>query len=313
MTNISAEEVEAVSRVFEPGAVWSGPDAVVEPLPGGAAHKNYLVRVADRRCVVKIWNAFWESLDVLPPAATILDNTLRASRMGVGATVIAVCKESSGIALEFLHGSQPTLATDPDTLDHLIPALRTLHTSAERFTHDVDPFDHVRTLLATARGQHYVVPIGLPAVERALVEIEEVLDLRPAEFVPCHNDLWDANVIVDDSGYRLIDWDLAGNTDAAYELGFLAAYNGFDRDRTRELTSRYYDSDDPVHLARVRLFRIVAHWSNSALWMMTQGNVRPNDHFDYAAELDRSWTGLLAELLEPDHRDNLAAAARRNS
>lgn len=310
MKNITAEEDAAVRRVFEPGAVWAGPDSAVESLSGGAAHKNYLVRVADRTCVVKLWNGFWESVNLLPPATTILDNTLCASRAGVGAAVIAVCRESSGIALEFLHGVQPSLAADPDTLDHLLPALRKLHTSSERFANDLDPFEHVRTLLATARAQHYVLPVGISAAEKALVEIEEVLELRPAEFVPCHNDLWDANVIHDGSSYRLIDWDLAGNTDPAYELGFLAAYNGFDRGRTRELTVGYYGSDDPVHLARVRLFMIVAHWSNSALWMISQGNAGPNDDFDYAGELERSWTGLLAELLAPDHRDNLMSAAR---
>ena len=191
-----------------------------------------------------------------------------------------------------------------------MPALHKLHTSGERFAQDLDPFVHVRTLLATARERGYVIPIGLPVVETRLAEIEEVLDLRPAEFVPCHNDLWDANVIVDGSGYRLIDWDLAGNTDPAYELGFLAAYNGFDRDRTRQLTSRYYGADDPHHLARVRLFMIVAHWSNSALWMIAQGNAGPNDDFDYEGELVRSWNGVLAELLAPDHRANLALAHR---
>ncbi|MGI5132498.1 phosphotransferase [Pseudonocardia sp. CA-107938] len=308
--SITAEEDAAVRRVFEPGSEWSGPDAVVEVLSGGAAHKNYLVRLAGRKRVVKIWNGYWEAVNVLPPADVILSNTLCASRIGVGAPVAAVCRESSGIALEFLEGTQPSLAGDVDALEHLVSALHALHASGERFARDLNPFVHVRTLLATARQRGYVIPIGLPVIEAQLEEIEEVLDLRPAEFVPCHNDLWDANVIGDGAGYRLIDWDLAANTDPAYELGFLAAYNGFDRARTRQLASLYYGADDPRHLARIRLFMIVAHWSNSALWTVAQGNARPNDDFDYAAELVRSWHGLLAELLAPDHRANLALARR---
>lgn len=312
MSTISSEEDAAVRRIFEPGSQWSGPGAVVETLPGGAAHRNYLVRLPDRTCVVKIWNGFWEAMNVLPPADIILSNTLCASRIGVGATVTAVCRESSGIALEFLHGTRPSLAGDEDALEHLVPALRRLHTSGERFARDLNPFVHVRTLLATARERGFALPLGLPVIEKALDEIETVLDLRSAEFVPCHNDLWDANVILDESGYRLIDWDLAGNTDPAYELGFVAAYNGFDRDRTQTLTTRYYDTDDPHLLARVRLFMIVAHWSNSALWIISQGNAGPNDDFDYTGELAQSWTGVLTELLAPDYRANLALARRPN-
>ncbi len=310
MSEIAADEAAAVRRVFEPDSAWSGPRAVVQSLSGGAAHRNYLVRVDQQQCVVKIWNGFWEQVHVLPPATTILDNTLCASRIVIGATVTAVCRESSGIALEFLPGRQPCLASDPDVIDHLVPALHKLHRSTERFAQDLDPFDRVRTLLRVARVQQYPLPVGLDAVEQAVAEVEQVVDLHPSEFVPCHNDLWDANVIVDTTGYRLIDWDLAGNTDPAYEIGFLAAYNGFDPDRTRELTTRYYDSDDSTLLARVRLFMIAAHWSNSALWIISQGNAAPNDDFDYAAELNRSWSGLLRELLAPDHRANLASAAR---
>ena len=85
--SISAEEDAAVRRVFEPGSEWSGPEAVVETLSGGAAHKNYLVRLAGQKRVVKIWNGYWEAMNVLPPADVILSNTLCASRIGVGATV----------------------------------------------------------------------------------------------------------------------------------------------------------------------------------------------------------------------------------
>lgn len=310
MGQVAGDEARAVRRIFDPGSAWCGPDVVVEALPGGAAHKNYLVSLDADRCVVKVWNGFWEQFNVLPPAATILDNTVCASRIGVGARVEAVCPESSGIALEFLSGRPPSLANDPDAIDLLVSALHNLHRSSERFANDLDPFAHARTLVTTATERGWSVPVGLPAVTEALAHIEEVIDLRPAEFVPCHNDLWDANIIADSSGYRLIDWDLAGNTDPAYELGFVAAYNGFSDRRTRQLASCYYGQDSPTLLARVKLFRIVAHWSNSALWIVAQGNASPNDGFDYAGELARSWTNLLRELMAPGLRDDLAAAAR---
>ncbi|MDQ1130692.1 phosphotransferase [Microbacterium sp. SORGH_AS_0888] len=309
MTEISNVDIDDVRTILASSPFWSTADITVQHLSGGAAHRNFLVTAGDAKCVVKIWNNYWESVGVLPPADVVLANTATAAALGIGAPLIAVCAEPPGVALEFLLGKSPTLAADDDAVTKLIPALHQLHRSGTRFANDINPFEHARTLFAAARAQGFSLPAGISEVESAMAEIEEALDLHSEDFVPCHNDLWDANVITDPTGnYRLIDWDLAGNTDPSYEVGFLAAQNCFDLERTNQLIAEYFGSSDPQVHARVRLFMAVAHWSNTALWVTAQGNLRPADDFDYEAALQDSWNGLLRELLAPNFRTLLDTA-----
>lgn len=312
MTIVPDTEITSIKAVLSTNPDWGGCHVTAHSLSGGQAHKNYLVKDGSRRCVVKLWNNYWETVGVLPAAHVVLENTRIAAEIGVGAPVITVSNEPLALALDFVPGGHPRLSDDNDSVTRLVPALHRLHHSGRRFLNDINPFNLARQRMEAARRQGIELPPGTSAIQALMDRLETVLALDPSQFVPCHLDIWDANIIKDTFSmtYNIIDWDLAGNSDPCYEIGFIAAQNGFGKEKAHALFEAYFGNADPVEMARARLFMAVAHWSNSGLWITAMGNAAPNDDADYAGELRTCWEGLITEITAPDFPDLIKAAAK---
>jgi thiamine kinase-like enzyme len=311
MTIVPDTEITSIEAVLSSSPEWGGCHVTARSLSGGQAHKNYLVEDGGRRCVVKLWNNYWETVGVLPAAQVVLENTKIAADIGVGAPVITVSTEPLALALDFVAGGHPKLNADEDSIARLVPALHRLHHSGRRFLNDINPFNQAKQRMAAAGKQGIELPPGATAIQALMDRVEIALALDPAQFVPCHLDIWDANIIKQTTSmtYNIIDWDLAGNSDPCYEVGFVAAQNGFGQEKAHALFQAYFGTEDPVKIARARLFMAVAHWSNSGLWITAMGNAEPNDDADYAGELRTSWEGLITEITAPDFPDLIKTAA----
>ena len=311
MTIVPDTEITSIEAVLSSSPEWGGCHITARSLSGGQAHKNYLVQAGQRCCVVKLWNNYWETVGVLPAAHVVLENTKIAADIGVGAPVITVSAEPPALALDFVAGGHPRLNADEDSIARLVPALHRLHHSGRRFLNDINPFKLAKQRMAAAEKQCIDLPPGAAAVQELMDRVEAALALNPAQFVPCHLDIWDANIIKQTSSltYNIIDWDLAGNSDPCYEIGFIAAQNGFDDEKAHALFQAYFGTNDPAKIARARLFMAVAHWSNSGLWITAMGNAEPNDDADYAGELRTSWEGLIKEITAPGFPELIKTAA----
>ncbi|BCW86059.1 hypothetical protein DM794_07930 [Paenarthrobacter ureafaciens] len=311
MTIVPDTEITSIEAVLSSSPEWGGCHITARSLSGGQAHKNYLVQAGQRCCVVKLWNNYWETVGVLPAAHVVLENTKIAADIGVGAPVITVSAEPPALALDFVAGGHPRLNADEDSIARLVPALHRLHHSGRRFLNDINPFKLAKQRMAAAEKQGIDLPPGAAAVQELMDRVEAALALNPAQFVPCHLDIWDANIIKQTSSltYNIIDWDLAGNSDPCYEIGFIAAQNGFDDEKAHALFQAYFGTNDPAKIARARLFMAVAHWSNSGLWITAMGNAEPNDDADYAGELRTSWEGLIKEITAPGFPELIKTAA----
>ncbi|TDL43025.1 phosphotransferase family protein [Kocuria rosea] len=312
MTTVSEHELELIRSILSTAQGWSEDALVASPLSGGNAHKNYLVESNDRRCVVKVWNDYWTSVGVCPKAQVVMRNSQIAAEIGVGAPVLAVSTEPEGIGLGFLSGGHPEVRRDPDAVQRLVPALQRLHGSGRRFLNDINPFELARKRFAAARSKGIPFPAGFEVIQDLLDRLEETLVLDPTQFVPCHLDIWDANLVraTPSGAYSIIDWDLSGNCDPGYELGFVAAFNSFDLERSFSLFRAYYGSEEPLKIARARLFMTVAHWSNCALWITALGNTDPNEGSDFERELRSSWEGLLTCVTAPDFHQTITQVTK---
>ena len=96
--------------------------AVVEWLCGGGAHKNFLVTTSGRRIVLKLWNTMWEGVGVISPAPVVMQNTIIAGELGIGAPVLAVIPDPLALAVEFLPSCRPLEPTGEQWLTRLASA-----------------------------------------------------------------------------------------------------------------------------------------------------------------------------------------------
>jgi hypothetical protein len=308
----SSEETEAgpeVRAVLSQLPGFDGPDATWRWLSGGGAHKNFLVTAGEKQVVVKLWNSMWEGVAVVPPAAIVFHNTRLAGEVGVGAPVVSVVQEPLALVVDFLPGS--VMDRSGDTwIPRLAAKARSLHDSSVRFANDYNPFAESRKMFAVARHRGVDFPDDFPALEREVARVEQVLDLRVNEFVPCHNDLYGANILESGGDLRLIDYDLSGMGDRCYDLGFASAYCEMDLDQINRLCESYVGALDERVVARTQLFAIAADWASVGLWNVALSMADTNDDYDYAGELASSRRRLRRALDANDFGRQLQRARR---
>lgn len=276
-------------------------------LSGGGAHKNFLVTSGDKQAVVKLWNSMWEGVAVVPPAPIVFHNTRLAGEVGVGAPLLAVVREPLALVVEFLPCN--VMSPDGDTwIPRLAAKARQLHDSGVRFANDYNPFAESRKMFAVARHRGADFPDDVVELEREVAHVERALDLRVNEFVPCHNDLYGANILESSGELRLIDYDLSGMGDRCYDLGFASTYGEMDPDQVNRLCEAYAGGVDQTTVARTHLFAVAANWASLGLWLVALSMADTNDDYDYAGELASSLRRLRRGLDAEDFGRQLQQA-----
>ncbi|MCZ2811648.1 phosphotransferase [Modestobacter sp. VKM Ac-2979] len=308
----SAEEAQAEQEIRSvlaqlPG--FEGEDTRWRWLSGGGAHKNFLVTAGDRQVVVKLWNCMWEGVAVVPPAPVVFHNTREAGAIGIGAPVVAVVQEPLALVIDFLPGQVMDRGGD-GWIPRLAAKTRQLHDSGIQFANDYNPFAENRKMFSVARHRGAAFPDDIAELQREVARVEQVLDLRVNEFVPCHNDLYGANILECAEGIRLIDYDLSGMGDRCYDLGFASAYCEMDVDQVNRLCESYVGGVDEQTVARTRLFAVAADWASLGLWMVALSMADTNDDYDYAGELASSCRRLRRALDADDFGRQLERVRR---
>ncbi|MEU8138226.1 choline/ethanolamine kinase family protein [Streptodolium elevatio] len=297
-----------------------GPDAVYTPLTGGLSHR--VVRVdagADRRWILRVLDPAVNAAGLGVPAWQEIDNTVLAARTGVGPRVLGTVGQPAAMVLEFIDGT--TLSADdlgrPATLVRVATACRRLHGRSPRFANDFDIFRKAEELLGLCL--RYGLPIPADYTDRLpdLDDLERALACHPLPARPCHNDLLPANLVDDGRAVRIIDYQLSGMNDPAFDLGDIAAEAELPPDAVEILASAYFGREMTArHLARVRLHRIASDiawtlWFSVHHGLLADSAASPG--FDYRAEAAGKWARAVRALDADDFGRLLDRAAGRTA
>lgn len=130
-----------------------------------------------------------------------------------------------------------------------------------------DPAASLESDLARLGSPGAILPEGFPAWRDRALKLSGRLS-GTAKLVPCHNDLFPANIITGTAGCQLIDWEYAADNDPAYDLAGFAVCASLGLEDVALLTSRYLQAlagfpaagpdRDTTSLSRVRGWMIVA-------------------------------------------------------
>jgi thiamine kinase-like enzyme len=149
--------------------------------------------------------------------------------------------------------------------------------------------------LAAARGVQ--VPADYEAAHAVAGRIEEAFAGAPAPLTTCHNDLLNANFLLEGDHTWIVDYEYAGMGDPFFDLGNLSINNGLDEDAQALLLRAYFGDVRDVHRARLALMRIVSDL-REAMWGVVQQAISTLD-FDYVDYADRHFARLLANAGDP--------------
>ena len=312
MTEPVTDQLDDLAPLLDRVPGWRGRARVIGALEGGITNRNYLVDVGGDRFVLRLAGKDTHLLGIDRAVERAANE--QAAELGIAPEVYAFLEPEGYLVTRFVPGAAIELdeMRKPDTLAHVARVLRTFHDSpaiAGVFDCFRVPEEYART--AAARGVH--IPDTYERAEASAHRIEAAFAASPEPAVPCHNDLLNANFLLDAStagGGRvwLLDWEYAGMNDRWFDLGNLSVNNAFNEAGDEWLLECYWG--EPCtrgRLATLRLMRIMSDL-REAMWGVVQQGVSTLD-FDYVDYADRHFDRLLGNAGAPGFARLLDAAA----
>lgn len=279
---------------------WSGPISL-EPLGGGITNRNFVVRDAGRRAVVRIG-------DDIPVHQILRFNELSASTAAhaAGVSPAVLHHEPGALVIDFVEGR--TLAAEDlrrrDMQEQALALVARAHREIPR--HLRGPalvfwvFHVCRDYAATLHdGGSCHLPL-IPGLLEDAVRLESAIG--PIDLVFGHNDLLPANFLHDGVRLWLIDWDYAGFNSPLFDLGGMAANNGLTPADEGWLLASYYGRDPDPALWRAYRAMKAAAALRETMWSMVS-EIHSELDFDFAAYTATNLATYRAALaaFEDDH------------
>ena len=277
-------------------AIWPDRQAVVTPIEGGITNLNYRIDVDQEAFVLRLAGTDTELLGI--DRAAEVEVCRVAAEAGVGPEVVAFEPDLGCIVTRFVSGSP----IPENELGHeavmrsVVASIRAIHGSRPiRATFPVFRIVEGFRDVAAARGVQ--VPADYEAAHAVAGRIEEAFAGAPAPLTTCHNDLLNANFLLEGDHTWIVDYEYAGMGDPFFDLGNLSINNGLDEDAEALLLRNYFGDVRDVHRARLALMRIVSDL-REAMWGVVQQAISTLD-FDYVGYADRHFARLLANAGDP--------------
>ncbi len=307
---VSAPGWGGVDQRLDGVPVLADPGRSVEPLPGGLTNDNYLVTVAGRRLVARLFRPSSAVLQI--DRAAEHQNATAAASTGIAPQVIAFVPSAGVLVTQWIPGvtlTAPELRQE-SMIRRVADACRQLH-SGPRFAADFDMFGVQRAYLQIAQSAGFRLPDRYADFMPVVAQIRTVLQMDPPSAVPCHNDLLAANIIDDGDRLWLIDFEYSGNNDPCFELGNIWSESNLADDHLELLVSSYFGVPDPALIARARLQALMSQYGWT-LWGVIQQGSSDLD-FDFWSWSMEKYERAVSTFTSPQVTALLHAAGERSS
>ena len=284
---------------------WSGLDAVVTPIVAGITNRNFRVDIGGRSFVLRLAGRDTELLGIDREAE--FEAGRGAAAAGVGPEVVAWLPDHTCLVTRFVAGEsipEEDLRRE-DVLSSVVGSVRAFHACPpirSRFPVFRIVEDYER--LAASRG--VAIPEVFGRVEALAGRIEDAFDRAPMPLTTCHNDLLNANFLLDGRHTWIVDYEYAGMGDPFFDLGNLSINNGLPAEAQETLLRLYFGVASETHRARLALMRIMSDF-REAMWGVVQQALSTLE-FDYVAYADRHFTRCLENAGDDRFEDWLGAA-----
>jgi len=296
----------SIDAVVKRVSLWRGRETTVTPL-AGLTNENYIVTAGDERWVVRIPGQSTELLAV--DRANERHNAEAAATTGVSPRILEYVPEWSVMVLEFIDGETMSgeRLRSREMPGRIAESLRRLH-AGPRFQKDFDMFRLVDYYLGIANEWEVTIPTGFTDRLGTVGDVERAVAVNALPTVPCHNDLLAENYIDDGAQLWIIDFEYSGNNDPCFELGDTAQECEYDEELRAALCEAYFGRPDPVQLARMELFALMADvgWT---LWAAIQAKISAID-YDFWGWSEERWARAVEVMDAPRFASLMGDASR---
>jgi len=277
--------------------LWPGRAPQIEPLGGGITNHNFKVSVDGEPYVLRIGGKDTQLLGIDRRAEHAA--ALAAAACGAGPEVVAFFEAEGALVTQFVDGHALPVEEmrSPESIARVVASLKPFHEGGAipaRF----DSFQVVETYATAAAERGVLIPA---AHERAAELAAQIASVRgPQPLRPCHNDLLNANFILDGTRLWIVDWEYAGMGDVFFDLANFSVNHELEPDEDDELLRIYFGLRRENDAAALTVMRFMSDF-REATWGVLQQGISELD-FDFAGYARRHFERLERTAAAPRFR-----------
>ncbi len=296
----------ALAAVLAAIPAWQGSEPHVTPITIGITNRNFKVDIAGESFVVRLSGKDTDLLGIDRAAEN--EAASAAAAAGVAPEVFAYLPEHGALITRFVQGShipEEDLQRE-DVLGAVIRSVKAIHAGAP-IPSSFPVFRIVEDYRAIAAERGVVTQPAFDEAYAKAGDIEAALSKHPLFDRPCHNDLLNANFLLDGDHVWIVDYEYGGMGDLFFDLGNLSVNNGLSADAQEMLLRLYFGDVTDAHRARLQLMRIMSDF-REAMWGVVQQAISTLD-FDYVDYAERHFTRCLTSASDDRFGEWLRATA----
>ena len=284
---------EAIARV----PMWANvSDLKISPLGGGITNSNYRIDTGGESFVLRIAGADTELLGITREYEYAAN--LAAGELGIAPEVIYVIQPEGYLVTRFITARPfpPKEITQPENIRRVMEVIRKIHSMPEI----PGAFSVFRTVEDYAKIAHrYKVefPENFDWLAERMQEAEAALKTNPEPLRPCHNDLLNANFLIDDKQIYVLDWEYAGMGDSYFDLANFSDHHELSDEQDRWLLECYFGKGTEKQVAHLKIMKVMSDL-REAMWALVQIGISQLD-FDYRGYANRFFARVFENIKDP--------------
>jgi thiamine kinase-like enzyme len=266
---------EAIARVPQ----WAdAKDLRVSSLDGGITNSNFRVDVDGESFALRIAGNDTDKLGI--DRGNEYAANLAAGNLGIAPEVIHVIQPEGYLITRFINARPFPIEeiTQVDNIRRVIDLVRKIHSMPE-IPGEFSAFRTVENYAETARKYNVELPENFDFLMECSNEAEAAIMSTPQPLHPCHNDLLNANFLINDKQIYILDWEYAGMGDIFFDLANFSTHHELLDEQDRWELECYFGEVTEKQIAHLNIMKVMSLF-REAMWGIVQIGISDLD-FDY--------------------------------
>jgi thiamine kinase-like enzyme len=284
---------EVIARV----PMWANAsDLKISPLGGGITNSNYRVDTARDSFVLRIAGAGTELLGITREYEYAAN--LAAGKLGIAPEVIYIIQPEGYLVTRFIAARPfpPEEITQSENIRRVMKVVHKIHSMPE-IPGFFSVFRTVEDYATIAHRYKVEFPENFDWLIERMHEAEAALKTNPEPLRPCHNDLLNANFLIDDKQIYVLDWDYAGMGDLYFDLANFSDHHELSDEQDRWLLECYFGEVSDKQIAHLKIMKVMSDL-REAMWALVQIGISELD-FDYRGYANRFFARVFENIKDP--------------
>jgi len=284
---------EAIARVPQ----WADADDLqVSSLDGGITNSNFRVDVGGESFALRIAGTGTDKLGI--DRGHEYAANLAAGELGIAPEVVHVIQPEGYLVTRFIDARPFPVEeiSQPENIRRVMELVRKIHSMPE-IPGEFSAFRTVEDYAETARKYDVELPENLEFLMERSHEAENAINITPEQLCPCHNDLLNANFLINNEQIFILDWEYAGMGDIFFDLANFSTNHELTEEQDRWELECYFGEVTEKQIAHLNIMKVMSLF-REAMWGIVQIGISELD-FDYREYANKFIARVFDNIKDP--------------